>query len=563
MSFDKEKETQRLAQGEFLEWIGRPILPTEIVTVYLDDETDDHNVGIYCALIPNERIERSLSDPSWDLHLGGGVPGAVEYHRDGEKQVKYLRFGDDAGVEPLVIYREFHGMREDYREISEEFRLFHRLYHDRRRDQYIKIDDSGREQLVAVTESHRVEIRLQEIRQFLAIKDMHLAVLFDCREHSKASLDDLGLQEGGSDHRDGLLAYNLAYGDFDEPTGHRAFSRLLGKRLFPPLPKEKSGFWGFASNEPKKYSDFIIGVDGDGTEIAHTSDPARLADYFGANPGAPNYLTPAHFRKQVLDKYYHEPSKFSVEDGYLRCGGLWGVMMDNHHEDRVVAWLGDLGRDLPYEEQLHWRSHNIPPAGGVSETFFKRQLLAQATDSDRPEHVFKSRYNELADTCQQKLGWMLLLPLSQDDLHFFDGIRVPATDEQKDFDELVLALTKILVDSINVKELNKLLSISENGDVKGSIARLENVLNARGVEGYSEHMRFLRNLQSLRSSGAAHRKGSNYKKVAGEFGVESRTLRSVFEGILSRAVSLLEFLHRVVQSGRLGRQLGDSDTSTA
>jgi hypothetical protein len=564
MSFDKEEEKQRLAQGKFLELIRRPISPAEMVTVYLDDKTDDHDVGIYCALIPNENIERCLSDPSWDLHLGGGLPGAVEYHRDGEKQVKYLRFGDDDGVEPLVIYREFHGMREDYREISEEFRLFHRLCYDRKRDQYVKIDDSGRERVVAVIEPHRVQIRLQEMRQFLAIKDMHLAVLFDCREHSKTSLDELGLQEGGSDDRDGLLAYSLGYGDFGDLTGHRAYSRLLGKRLFPPFPKEKSGFWGFAPNEPKKYSDFIIGIDDDGTEIAHTSDPAKLANYFGANPGAPNYLTPAHFRKQVLDKYYHEPSKFSVEDGYLRCGGLWGMMMDNHHEDRVVAWLGDLGRGLPYEEQLHWRSYNIPPAGGVSETFFKRQLLAQATDSDRPEHVFKYRYNKLADTCQRKLGWMLLLPLAQDDLHFFEGIRVPATDEQKDFDELVLALTKILVDSLNVNELNKLLPVSENGDIKGSIAGLEKVLNARGVEGYSEHMKFLRNLQSLRSSGTAHRKGSNYKKVAREFGIESRTLRSVFQGILSKAVSFLEFLHGVVQSERLGRPFDESsNTSTA
>lgn len=553
MSFDIEKERQRLAQDKFLEWVHHQIRPTEMVTVYLKDETDDHNIGIYCALIPNDQIERSLNDPSWDLHLGGGLPGAVEYHRDGEKQVKYLRFGNDNGVEPLVIYREFHGMRQDYREISEEFRLFHRLCHDRKQDQYIRIDDSGSECVVAVIEPYRVQMRLQEIRQFLAIKEMHLALMFDCRQHSGASLDELGLEDGGTDHRDGLLAYSLAYGDFGGLTGHRAFSRLLGKRLFPPFPKEKSGFWGFALDEPKKHSDFIIGIDGDGTEITHTSDPDQLANYFGVNPGAPNYLTPVHFRKQVLDKYYHQSSKFSVGDGYLRCGGLWGMTMDNHHEDRVVAWLGDLGRDLPYEEQLHWRSYNIPPAGGVSETFFKRQLLAQFTDSDRPEHVFKSRYNELADTCKQKLGWMLFLPLSEDDLHYFEGVRVPASDEQKDFDDLVLALTKILVDSLNEKELNKLIPVSEHADIKGSIARLEKMLMVRGVQGYDEHIKFLRNLQNLRSSGTAHRKGSNYQKVAREFGVESHTLRSVFHGLLTKGVLFLKFLNGVVQSGGLGQ----------
>lgn len=549
MGIDIGKEKQRLAQDNFLKLINRQMLPTELMTVYLDDKTDDHNIGVYCALIPNDQIERSLNEPSWDLSLGSGLPGTVEYHRDGEKQVSYLRFGDDDGIEPLLIYREFHGMREAYREISEEFRLFHRLYHDRKQDQYIKIDDSGNEHLIAFVEPNRVQIRLQEIRQFLAIKDMHLAVLFDCREHSDATLEELGLKESADDHRDGLLTYTLGYGDFGGLTKKRAFSRLLGKRLIPPIPKEKSGFWGFSQNEPKRCVEFIISQDDDGTVVTNTSDPDRLANFFGANPDQPNYLTPVHFRKQVLDKYYQQPSKYSVEDGYLRCGGLWGMTMDNHHEDRVVAWLGDLGRDLPYEEQLHWRSQNIPPAGAISKTFFKRQLLAQPTDSERPEHLFKSRYQQLADTCDEKLGWRILLPLSRDDAHYFDAVRVPATDEQKDFDDLILALAKILVDSLNEQELNKLIPVSERADIKGSISRLEKTLIGQGRQGHGEHIKFLRNLQNLRSSGTAHRKGSNYQKIASEFDLESRSLRNVFQGILGRAVAFLEFLHEVAQKG--------------
>lgn len=229
------------------------------------------------------------------------------------------------------------------------------------------------------------------------------------------------------------------------------------------------------------------------------------------------------------------------------------MTMDNHHEDRVVAWLGDLGRDLPYEEQLHWRSYNIPPAGGVSETFFRRQILAQFADSERPEHVFKSRYQELAEACNKKLGWMLLLPLAQEDAHYFEAVRVPASDEQKDFDDLVLALTKILVDSLNEKELNKLIPVVEQGEIKGSIARLEKALVAHGIKDYDGHITFLRGLQNLRSSGTAHRKGSNYRKIAEEFGVDSDTLRNVFHGILTKGLLFLEFLERVVRRGVWGQ----------
>jgi hypothetical protein len=297
MSPDIDNEKQRLAQDSFLKIINSQIRPTEMVTVYLDDTTDSHSVGIYCALIPNDQVERSINDRSWDLHLEDGFPGAVEYYRDGEKQVKYLRFGDDNGVEPLVICRGFHGMRPDYQEISEEFRLFHRLYYDRKQDQYIKIDDSGSECVVAIIELHRVQIRLQEIRQFLAIKDMHLVVMFDSRQDSTEPPDVLGLEEGVIDHRDGLLAYSLGYGDFEGLTGYRTFSHLIGKRLIPPLPKEKSGFWGFAQKEPKKCVEFIIGQDDDGTLITNSSDPDRLANLFGSNRGQPDYLTPVHFRR--------------------------------------------------------------------------------------------------------------------------------------------------------------------------------------------------------------------------------------------------------------------------
>ena len=44
------------------------------------------------------------------------------------------------------------GREARYSEISEEFRLFHNLYHDSEKDEYIKIDDEGNEHLVAVVE---------------------------------------------------------------------------------------------------------------------------------------------------------------------------------------------------------------------------------------------------------------------------------------------------------------------------------------------------------------------------------------------------------------------------
>ena len=546
-----EQERERLSQVKNLAWLRRDLQLTDMVTVYLSDATDSHRHGLYCALIPSEQVEQVLAKPSWDFLHGNGLPGTVAYYAHGKEQVDYLRFGNDSGIEPLIIDREFHGLRDRYKEISEEFRLFHNLYHDRRRDHYFIFDDDGNEELVAIVEPNRIQIRLREIRQFLAIREMFLSIQFDFREFSVHKLSDLDIERGGTDQHDAVSCWGCYYGDSSGMSRHHSFSRLLGKRLVAPLPKEKSGFWGFTDEPAAKYAEFVIGLDEDGGEIIFSCEPDRLANYFGANPDAPHFLTPVHFSKQVLEKYYQQPSKYTIEDGILRCGSLWSLYIDNHHDDRVCVWLGDLGESLSYREQQYWRSFNIPPGGGVSETFYRRQILGEFADSQRPEHLFQQKYDELTEACEANLGWQLLLPLDPADSHHLQSIRIPATDEQRDFDELVLGLTKVLIDSLNEKELNKLIPADQRNGLTGSIARLEAALAACGIDGGAVHVSFLRDLQSLRSSSSAHRKGSNYRKIAAVFGVDNQSLRVVFAGILAQSLGLLDFLHASVVGGQM------------
>ena len=550
MSIDIEIEKQRLSQDQFIEKIKQGIRPSEMLTVYFIKSTKSENIGIYCALIPNDQIASSLSNTSWELAPGEGLPGAVKYQKSGEWNTKYLRFGDDSGVEPLILYRSFNGLKEDHTEISEEFRLFHKLYHDRKTDQYIKFDDAGIEHIVAVVKPDCIQIRLIEIKQFLAIKEMHLAVFFDCKVHSEIRLQKFDIEEGPAvQNSEDLLIYNLSYGDNGGILGMCAFSRLLAKYLITPFPKDKSGFWGFAADEPKKFIDFIIDVDEDGDNVLHTSNPKELASVYDKKTSSPNYLTPVFFRLEVLDKYFGQSSKFSVGDGYLRCGSQWGMEIDNHHDDKVVAFLGDLGQYMPYEDQLHWKSYNIQPCGTISETTFRRSFLVEATDSDRPEHIFSQMYQMLQEDSPEILGWPILLPLDKGDEHYFQAIRIPSDDEQKDFDELVQALAKVLIDSLNEKKLNTLIPKGERVSLKGSISRLEKAFEENGVKDYETHIKFLRDLQDLRSTGSAHRKGSKYRETAEKFDLNNQSLRSVFQGILEKSIEVLHFLDMVVQNG--------------
>ncbi len=71
------------------------------------------------------------------------------------------------------------------------------------------------------------------------------------------------------------------------------------------------------------YPEFIIGYDQHGKPFRHTCDQETLSNYFGKNPGAPHYVTPVHFRREVLQKYYDNPQDFSVEDGVIKRSGFW------------------------------------------------------------------------------------------------------------------------------------------------------------------------------------------------------------------------------------------------
>ncbi len=288
-----------------------------------------------------------------------------------------------------------------------------------------------------------------------------------------------------------------------------------------------------------RYIDFKIGISPTGVPIMHTCNPKRLANFFGANPGAPQFLTPVFFRTAVLDKYINEPSRYDVESGCLRCkrngSALWCIPIDNHGADCVSVWLGDLG-SLPYAQQLHFASQNVSK-GEVSDTFFRSQIDAEFCDSTHPVAVFKSSYYKLRTVGWEELGWHLLLPLAEQDQHYMSSLKLLTHNEQKEFDEQILALTKILIDSLNEKELHRILLCKERG-----ISLFDMVLKRRNVTGSEKHVKFLRNLQELRSTSVAHRKGDKYVKAIRRVGSDRLSLAEVLKSLFIEGIDFLRFL---------------------
>ena len=551
-----ESDQERLSQAHSLAWIGRDLKTTEMITICRwNSENVRADYFILGGLIPSNLVEEILSEEHISDVIENVWAEPAAYAPPGESKIKYFRWGVEEnmyGLEPLVIGRQFSKMKENYFEISEEFRLFHNLYHDKETNTYIKIDEAGNDVKVVLVKSNEVQIRLKEIRQFLAIKEMYLSMLFEFNEYSEYSLQQLELSEVKREfRRDGLMCWKRGCSGDARYQGFQSNSWLRGRRLIEPLTKSKSGLGDFA--EEPKYVEFIVDVDDNGNEIYHTCAPDKLGDYPGEKSNAAWKLTPVHFRKQVLDRYYNEPNKYTVKDSRVECG-MWGLKIDNHDFDKVCVLLRDLGISLPHAEQLHWRAYNIPPEGGVSETFYRRMVLGERASSNQPDHLFKQSYEQLQKACDECLGWQLLKPLGPGDEYRFQHLRVPTVDEESHFKGLVSDISSLLIERLNEKRLKGLIPNDQQKDIKRGIGRLEYVLEAQAVTGAEKHIVFLRSLWGLRTTrSSSHLEildDKRYERASAHFDLENLDCQEAFAKILEEAVEFLDFLISTVRSGK-------------
>jgi len=295
----------------------------------------------------------------------------------------------------------------------------------------------------------------------------------------------------------------------------------------------------------EEHCNFIIGHDDKNSKnVSFTCDEKLLANGSSENYGNPSYLTPIYFKKEVLQKYYNN-SEYSVEDGLIRYSDRI-VPIDNDCESYVVVFLGDLGK-LPYEEQLYWRSFNITPQRGMSKTGVSRSFLAEFTDPQSPDLVFKQKYTNFNTKWKHLFGWDLFKPLNLGDKHRLDSLHGLTSDNNhKEFKEQILAITIILIDSINEQEVSKHITVEKKD--KG-IDKFDKYLKVFGIS-CPDVIDFLKKLQLLRSQLVAHREGSKQKdtRIESYFSYSKKSQKEILNDILIKGIHLLDILQKMLNS---------------
>ena len=553
-----QEEIDRLLQKEWRENLIPNLGQTSWITAYIRSFQDALNCRyIYLAFVPTRHVKTVLESYQWDIYSFDFRPYCqAENVEESEAPTKnYDRYGfKKFGIEPFVIERSFHDLKPLTTELSEEFRLFHNLYFDNSTSKYLRFDDAGNESPVVKFSQDRVEARRQEIRQFMSAKDMALVIYFEQMYGSIHTLDELGIAEHQLVERSSLVNYRFLVEECDGlvTDNYRARSWLLGKAIVTGTAEHNH--FGTRIENKQRQVKFKIGIDENDQPImcspkgiSHSASK-KVIDSAGKTVVA-TYLTPVFFKRSVLDRYRKEPSKYEIEDGYMSCGGLWGLRMDNNHKDFVIVFLGRLRDDLPVSEQSHWEYHNVPPYGHLSATAFRRTVLAEWAEPEDTALVLKQSFDQFQNAWHVKHGWYLFLPLSEADSHHVKTLHRPSTNEPRELSEIAVSLSKLLAEAINKDALLNHIRSAHPGSnrslPKKTFAILKEYLKLNNYGDLRGHVEYVEKVQLLRSASATHRTDNMtdaYDQVMKFFSLDSKTTGQVADEIFTTLTAILDSL---------------------
>ena len=182
---------------------------------------------------------------------------------------------------------------------------------------------------------------------------------------SMETLASLGVEPGTSILKDSLYVFEM-YAGKPIMTDFLSHNQLIGKDLLLPF-SVRQNLLGW----PDECHKFITGVDEQGEIIEEKCN--KRGEFLN--------IVPVYFKSDVLKKYYDMGSKYTIDQDSISCGDLWILCISRNAENLVQVYLDDLAH-IPPSEQLHWKSYNVPPSGGVPQYRIQRDLYAEFTESD-------------------------------------------------------------------------------------------------------------------------------------------------------------------------------------
>ena len=515
----------------------------------------------YSALVTDEYLPKAMNTYNWDINHWQSK-GLI--NEDNGTLLRYDQYYEE-GVYPIVYTHEERGSFPKYYSVIEEFLNFYNLRElikSNSERSWVQVDESGNQKEIINITPHEVHIRKEYLLEFMAVKNLHLVLYLDDMVYDKRSYEELNFKPISNRNvhtKDICFNYtNLVKFAFNN--SYKSGAWVQGKCSLAYDQSDIKGLWN--PSKPS-FADFIV-LGKSGTPILSTCEESKLSNLFVEIPGASSTLDLSYFSKDVLDRYYGNPVRFEVNEGYIN-GPDWMIRVDNDRTDDLIAvTLVDLGR-LPEFEQKYWQLFNVNPPvrNRLSETTFKRWFLGEATDTAfAPDHLFKHLYNQFQTNWLKVYGWHLIKPLSPTVEYNLSTLHCLSDENEQDFKAQVLALCMILIESINTEDIRSHLDRTSSKLVEyAAVKKIDLNSKASGINILEQYLvsveadsdkviPLLRNLQDLRSTRFAHRPdstGDKYARQVAFFKLDTMTTKNAYDRMLLLAVEAMRTLLQITE----------------
>lgn len=492
---------------DFIE-LYRTLDSDEWITVFEENPSENYenNIFTFCAMFrtTSEELKEYLSKCDWGFGKDSfGKSIFIQYENS---SVKYISGQKKGNFEYLIAIRNFDKYPTIY-EINPKLVWYGNLC----RVGYEYKNPKSDEVEIKATE-HKVEIRASYLKDFLSASGYYLAVVFDHRRYFKNNelADKTDCRKYFGNNYCACWCMNRIDQISKLSKNYNCFSSLIGKVIILPYAKPQHEDYKFFKDE--RYEKFVINIDQNGEEIEFECNPSSLYDGFEANPGKPNLLTPTYFNIKVLDKYKADPKNFKIQDSEIYYLRDWSISFCINEENKVVVWLGDLGK-IPYKEQQYWKSFNESPKGKMEQKFFTRQILNLWTDPSRLESQLIHSLQVANKYTIKKYNAPIFWELSKADTEIYGSFVIPTNLSIPEYQQFLMKLCKLTVESINTKLFEFVMGDKYDSN-KGSIGQLDDFLKFIALDSESIIYSSIKKVYNSRNKLAGHRASmKEYNKV--------------------------------------------------
>jgi len=509
----------------------------------------ENDIFTFCALTDKEFIDNTqyLENFEWEFapdSFGKAGFGTYGTYENGEVKEE-LYFFDGVthdNFEYLIALRTFEKYDKCV-EINPKFVWYGNLVRGKE-GYYNPISD----ELVIKVSERKITVQREYLKDFLCAYQKVCVIVCDHRRWFNSS-DDVREQYSNIKGKNVFLAYNISTCP-DSSMGYGYCASIIGKTVIMPFKKPHHADYKYFTKE-SQYESFIVDYDEDEDEtVYYTCNEKELANFFGANPEAPHFLTPVYFKIQVLDRYKNDSRNYTITDSTITFLSEWSIPFNVNKENIVSVWLGDLGR-IPYEEQQYWKAYNIPPKGGMDQKFIDRQLRNKWTDASRIESKLVPTLNKLNAIISEKYGDVIFKVLSDADKEIYNSFMLPTNYSMPEYQSFLLKLCKLVSESINTSLIKKSMGEDFDENVKGSVLQLGMFLEYIGIDKERKISSSIKKVQDSRNKLAGHSASlKEYNKVWGREKDEKINSIADARNLLENIISSIEYVIATYEVGK-------------